>query len=291
MGKILVGYIVDEHIRKIESIEKFKLRLYGFKVFDTELMDEVVIKYVDIGNVDMLGLRSDVIAGYSYVELKVKDGISINCFSGRGTQYGYSLFNLPVFDLDMVQIDCCDSNYIFYSEYNGKGLIKHCLVYDFVNKIIDLEFGGFSMLFSDFRYGSCKLSYYNYTSDNIDLDWFSDYSISDLDGVYKYNNICVAYKKCKDILLPRGCKILYPDYFSSTGTGRVEYEFTNLVLNPELEFVCTRNNSGAHSLCVSKEYYHNIKIVDLDCNEIEEYKDIKDLENRLKTIGFELIFY
>lgn len=294
MSKILVGYIVDEHIGKqLKSNAKYNLRLYGFKVFDTELMDEVVVKYSDIGNMDIFGLRDDVISGYLYAEIVVKDGnnTALNCFSGRGVKYGYSALNLPIFDSDMVRIDCYNENYIFYSEYNGRGLIKHCLVYDIVNKLIDLEFSGFSMLFSDFRYGKCNLSYYNYSRNNLDLGWFSGYDITDLDGVYKYNNICVAYKDGKTAILPKGCKVLCSDYFSSLGTGKVEYGFRNLVLNPELEFICTRNYSKMRSLCVSKEYYHNIKIVDLGCNKIEEYKDIKKLENRLKTICFELLFY
>lgn len=293
MGKILVGYIVDEHIgKRLNSNTKYNLRLYGFKVFDTELMNEVVFKYSDIGSMDILGLDSGLISGYLYAKMVVMEaGIDINCFYGNGASYGYSVFNLPIFDYDMVRIDYYDEAYVFYSERNGKGLIKHCLVYDIENKLIDLEFSGFSMLFSDFRYGDCNFSYHNYLSDDIDLDWFSGYDITDLDGVYKYNNICVAYKKEKNALLPKGCKILCLDIFSITVLGREEYDFTNLVLNPELEFICTRNHSRLHSLCVSKEYYHNIKIVDLECNEIEEYKDIKELENRLKTIGFELIFY
>lgn len=293
MGKILVGYIVDEHIgKRLNSNTKYNLRLYGFKVFDTELMNEVVFKYSDIGSMDIIGLDSGLISGYLYAKMVVMEaGIDINCFSGNGASYEYSVFNLPIFDYDMVRIDYYDEAYVFYSECNGKGLIKHCLVYDIENKLIDLEFSGFSMLFSDFRYGDCNFSYHNYLRDDIDLDWFSGYDITDLDGVYKYNNICVAYKKEKNVLLPKGCKILCIDIFSITVLGREEYDFTNLVLNPELEFICTRNHSRLHSLCVSKEYYHNIKIVDLECNEIEEYKDIKELENRLKTIGFELIFY
>lgn len=291
MSNIIVGYIVDEHIgKRLKSPMKLNLRLYGFRIFDTELMDEIVVKYDDIGNMDILGLRSDIVSGYLYAELKVKDGISINCFSGRGVKYGYSIFNLPIFDLDMVQIDCCNSDYIFYSEYTGKGIIKHCLVYDRVNKSIDLEFNGFSMVFSDLRYENFNFSYYNRIADYIDLDWFSGYDIMDLDELYKYNNICIAYKSGETALLPRGCKILCAEYNLSTG-GKIEYDFKNLVLNPELEFICTRNNSILHSLCVSKKFYRNIKIVDLDCNEIEEYKDIEKLENRLKTIGFELIFY
>lgn len=296
MGKILVGYIVDEHIgKKLERNIKHNLKLYGFKIFDTELMDEIVVKYADIGNMNILGLNTDVISGYLHTEIVVKYDVNmymhINCFSGRGVKYGYSALILPIFDSDMVPIDNYDANYIFYSEQLGKGLIKHCLVYDTVNKLIDLEFSGFSMIFSDFRYVNCNLSYYNYIGGSIDLNWFSDYDITDLDGVYKYNNMCIAYKKSKTALLPRGCKILCPNSFISVGFGREEYDFTNLVLNPELEFICTKNNSRVHSLCVSKEHYSNIKIVDLDCNEIEEYKDVRDLENRLKTIGFELIFY
>ena len=273
MGKILVGYIVDEHIgKKLERNIKHNLKLYGFKIFDTELMDEIVVKYADIGNMNILGLNTDVISGYLHTEIVVKYDVNmymyINCFSGRGVKYGYSALILPIFDSDMVRIDNYGAKYLFYSEQLGKGLIKHCLVYDTVNKLIDLDIGG-----------------------RIDLNWFSDYDITDLDGVYKYNNMCIAYKKSKTALLPRGCKILCPNSFISAGFGREEYDFTNLVLNPELEFICTKNNSRAHSLCASKEYYHNIKIVDLECNEIEEYKDIKELENRLKTIGFELIFY
>ena len=293
MGKILVGYIVDEHIgKKLERNIKHNLKLYGFKIFDTELMDEIVVKYADIGNMNIIGLDSGLISGYLYAKMVVMEaGIDINCFSGNGASYEYSVFNLPIFDYDMVRIDYYDEAYVFYSECNGKGLIKHCLVYDIENKLIDLEFSGFSMLFSDFRYGDCNFSYHNYLRDDIDLDWFSGYDINDLDGVYKYNNICVAYKKEKNVLLPKGCKILCLDIFSITVLGREEYDFTSLVLNPELEFICTRNHSRLHSLCVSKKFYHNIKIVDLDCNEIEEYKDIEKLENRLKTIGFELIFY
>ena len=293
MSKILVGYIVDEHIGEpLSSTVKYKPRLYGFKVFDTELMDETVVKYNDIGNMDIFGLRSDLVSGYFYTELSMSDGInfSLNCFTSRKGRYGYDIPSLPVFDLDMVHIDCYNSDYIFYSEYRGDLNIKHCLVYDTVNKSIDLEFNGFSMVFSDFRYGNCNFPYYNNTADNIDLDWFSGYDIMDLDGLYKYNNICIAYKSGETALLPRGCKILCAEYNLSTG-GKIEYDFKNLVLNPELEFICTRNNSVLHSLCVSKKFYHNIKIVDLDCNEIEEYKDIEKLENRLKTIGFELLFY
>lgn len=291
MGKILVGYIVDEHIGEpLSSNVKYKPRLYGFRVFDTELMDEIVIKYADIGNMDIFGLRSDLVSGYFYVELSISDVNNFTRLSGRSGAYGCTIPSLPIFDLDMVQIDCCNSEYIFYSEFTGKGIIKYCLVYDRANKLIDLEFNGFSMVFSDLRYENFNFSYYNRTDNNIDLDWFSEYGILDLDGLYKYNNICIAYKSGENALLPSGCKILCPDYSLST-RGKTEYDFKSLVLNPELEFICTRNNSVLHSLCVSKKFYRNIKIVDLDCNEIEEYKDIEKLENRLKTIGYELLFY
>lgn len=292
MGKILVGYIVDEHIGEpLKSPMHLNLKLYGFKIFDTGLMDEVVVKYNDIGNMDVFGLRSDLVSGIFYIELSISNGIKFDRFIGRAGRYGYSIPSIPIFDLDMIRIDCYNSDYIFYSEYTGKGIIiKHCLVYDRANRQIDLEFNGFSMVFSDLRYENFNFSYYNRTDDNIYLDWFSEYGILDLGGLYKYNNICIAYKSGEDALLPSGCKILCPDYGLST-RGKTEYNFKSLVLNPELEFICTRNNSVLHSLCVSKKFYHNIKIVDLDSNDIEEYKDIGKLENRLKTIAKELVFY
>ena len=75
-------------------------------------MDEIVIKYADIGNMDIFGLRSDLVSGYFYVELSISDVNNFTRLSGRSGAYGCTIPSLPIFDLDMVQIDCCNSEYI-----------------------------------------------------------------------------------------------------------------------------------------------------------------------------------
>jgi hypothetical protein len=57
MSKILIGYVLDEHIgMPLRRNTNYKFKLYGFKVFDTELRDEIVIKYSDIATLAIFGL-------------------------------------------------------------------------------------------------------------------------------------------------------------------------------------------------------------------------------------------
>ena len=257
MSKVLIGYVLDEHIgMPLRRNTNYKFKLYGFTVFDTELRDEIVIKYSAIDTVDIFGLAHGVKAGYTYAEFFVFEGVSfeIRLYDFEDIQFKYTVINLPIFDIDMICLNSSDSNYIIYNEliFNCSGFILHHLVYDRVNKLIDLCFDGFSMIFSDFKYWDYSGTYSNFANTKIELEWFSDYSLLDLDGVYKYHNICVAYKPAKNVVLPRECKVLCSDFYLSTNDSAVEYAFTNLVINPELEFICTRNKSSLHSLCFSK---------------------------------------
>lgn len=165
-------------------------------------------------------------------------------------------------------------------------------MYNLLEKEIDLNFSGFSMVHSDFRYFDREVVYYNSINEDVDLAWFIGNDIRDLGLVYKFNDICSAYKFGGDIVLPKGCKLLCNCHSEITNDFH-KHEYNSIVINSELEYICVSETDeiSIDKLYLCKRTYDNIKVVDTFNGVIESYDSIEDLENRLRTIGKELVFY
>lgn len=303
MSKILVGYIVEDSkpdydIPKSISLRySYRLKLYGIKVFDTASNSEVVLKYSDLNGEYIFGLDSGIFKNSKYAHLYFyiyEDGdkdIDIITDNSFGRYYSSPL--VPIYNKDLVSMAGWGYNYIGYiSDFYGLKINDGCLVYSLLEKEIDLNFCGFSMIHSDFRYFDREVVYYNSINEDVDLAWFTGNDIRDLGLVYKFNDICAAYKFGGDIILPKGCKLLCNCHSEITNDFH-KHEYNSIVINSELEYICVSeiDEISIDKLYLCKRTYDNIKVVDTFNSVIESHDSIEDLENRLRTIGKELVFY
>lgn len=302
MSKILVGYIVEDSkpdydIPKYISLRyRYRLKLYGIKVFDTASNSEVVLKYSDLNGEYIFGLDSGIFKNSEYAHLYFyfyeNNDMDIDIITSNSGGRNYSSPVLPVYNKDLVCLVDCVCKYIGYiSDFYGLKINDGCLVYGLLEKEIDLNFCGFSMMHNDFRYFNREVVYYNSINEDVDLAWFTGNDIRDLGLVYKFNDICAAYKFGGDIILPKGCKLLCNCHSEITNDFH-KHEYNSIVINPELEYICMSemDEISIDKLYLCKRTYSNTKVVDT-FNGIESYNSIEDLENRLRTIGKELAFY
>lgn len=303
MSKILVGYIVEDNKPDykipfhLKLRYKYGLKLYGFKVFDIASSSEVVIQYSELKNGCLFGLNSEVFKDSKYAHLyqyfyeDMDKDIYIATNNPNSGVYDSPV--LPIYNKDLVSIDGWGYEYIGYiSDFYGLKINDGCLVYSLLEKEIDLNFSGFSMVHNDFRYLDTGDAYYNSVNEDVDLAWFTGNDIRDLGLVYKFNDVCAAYKFGGDIILPKGCKLLCNCHSEITNNFH-KHEYNSIVINSELEYICVSETDeiSIDKLYLCKRTYGNIKVVDTFNSVIESYNSIEDLENRLRTIGKELVFY
>lgn len=266
MSKILVGYIVEDSkpdydIPKSISLRyRYRLKLYGFKIFDTALSTEVVIEYSDLKDDHVFGLNDEIFKNSEYAHLYfyfyANGDKDIDIITSNPVGHCSSPL-VPVYNKDLVIIDNWSYKYIgYYGDISGSYLENCSLTYNILENEIDLEFCCFSMLYSDFRYLQKNYAYYNVINENIDLAWFVGNDIRDLGLVHKNG-------------------------------------YNSIVINPELEYICVSemDEISIDKLYLCKRTYDNIKVVDTFNGVIESYDSIDALENRLKTIAKELVFY
>ena len=302
MSKILVGYIVEDSkpdydIPKSISLRyRYRLKLYGFKIFDTALSTEVAIEYSDLKDDHVFGLNDEIFKNSEYAHLYFyfyeNGDKDIDIITSNPVGHCSSPL-VPVYNKDLVIIDNWSYKYIgYYGDISGSYLENCSLTYNILENEIDLEFCCFSMLHSDFRYLQKNYAYYNVINENIDLAWFVGNDIRDLGLVYKFNDICAAYKFGGDIILPEGCK-LFCNWHSEITKDIHKNGYNSIVTNPELEYICVSemDEISIDKLYLCKRTYDNIKVVDTFNGVIESYDSIDALENRLKTIAKELVFY
>lgn len=303
MSKILVGYIVEDDKpdydipNGISLRYSYRLKLYGIKVFDTASNSEVVLKYSDLNGEYIFGLDSKIFKNSKYAHLYLyfyeNNDMDIDIITDNSFGRYYSSPLVPVYNKDLVSIDGWGYEYIGYiSDFYGLKINDGCLVYSLLEKEIDLNFCGFSMMHNDFRYLDTGDAYYNSINEDVDLSWFIGNDIRDLGLVYKFNNICAAYKFGGDIILPKGCKLLCNCHSEITNDFH-KHEYNSIVINSELEYICVSeaDDISIDKLYLCKRTYGNIKVVDTFNSVIESHSSIEDLENRLRTIGKELVFY
>lgn len=273
MSKILVGYIVEDDKpdydipNDISLRYRYRLKLYGFKAFDTASNSEVVLKYSDLNGEYIFGLDSKIFKNSEYAHLyfyfyKNRD-IDIDIITSDSYGRKYSSPVLPIYNKDLVCLVDCVCKYIGYiSDFYGLKINDGCLVYSLLEKEIDLNFCGFSMIHSDFRYFDRDAVYYNSINEDVDLAWFIGNDIMDLGLVYKFNNICAAYKFGGDIILPKGCKLLCNCHSEITNDFH-KHEYNSIVINPELEYICMSemDEISIDKLYLCKRTYANIKLV------------------------------
>ena len=303
MSKILVGYIVEDDKpdydipNDISLLYRYRLKLYGFKAFDTASNSEVVLKYSELKNGCLFGSNSEVFKNSEYAHLYFyfyeNNDMDIDIITSDSDSRNYSSPVLPVYNKDLVSIGGLGYEYIGYiSDFYGLKINDGCLMYNLLEKEIDLNFCGFSMMHNDFRYLDTGNAYYNSINEDVDLAWFAGNDIRDLGLVYKFNDICAAYKFGGDIILPKGCKLLCNCHSEITNDFH-KHEYNSIVINSELDYICVSETDeiSIDKLYLCKRTYDNIKVVDTFNSVIESYNSIEDLENRLRTIGKELVFY
>lgn len=197
---------------------------------------------------------------------------------------------MPLYDKEFNCVLGYPDEYIVLCSFDrSDSMYKTTVVYDTCNKVIDLEFCGFSALYGDLRYLKYQFKYLYYLWSKVECD-FEHINIIETDNIRQYNSICIVYGHKDNLILSSNCRVVIPIAVIQSGYVE-EFNFDNIVLSPNVEYIGTLNRSRLNKLALSKSKYKNIKVLDLVDSILEEHKRLRELEFRLKTIAEELVYY
>lgn len=314
MSKFLIGYIVGDCYGK--SIDEddghliYSYSFYGFKVFDSKLQEELVISYDDLffNEHKIYGLdeHSNLYSKHldfpeilvhchceddDLAEFITLKGIDSDIVTDEDIgDTSVKLNEMPLYDKEFnCVLGYPDEYIVLYSFDRSDSMYKITVVYDTCSKVMDLEFCGFSALYSDLRYLKYEFKYSYYIWSKVECD-FEHINITETDNIRQYNSICIVYGHKDNLILPSNCRVVIPIAVIQSGYV-AEFNFDSLVLSPNIEYLCTLGRSGLNRLALNKSKYSNIKVLDLVDSVLEEHKSLKDLKSRLRAIASELVYY